>query len=62
MKENIFEEIPVATTNLHQCIMTVHHWMECYNIIGEPDDDDPLEINIPIIAQNDTSLPVTTFP
>ena len=21
--------------------------MECYNITGEPDDDDPLEINIP---------------
>ena len=27
--------------------MTIHHWMECYNITGEPDDGDPLEINIP---------------
>ena len=26
--------------------MTVHNWMECYNITGEPGDDDPLEINI----------------
>ena len=26
--------------------MTIHNWMECYNLTGEPDDDDPLEINI----------------
>ena len=26
--------------------MTVHNWMECYNITGELDDDDPLEINM----------------
>ena len=26
--------------------MSIHNWMECYNIMGEPDDDDPLEINI----------------
>ena len=47
MKENIFEEITVTTTNYHQCSTPVHHWMECYNIIGEPDDDEPLEINVP---------------
>ena len=27
--------------------MTFHHWMECYNVTREPDDDDPLDINIP---------------
>ena len=47
IKEKIFEEISVAAMNFHQCTMTVHNWMECYNIMGEPDDDDPLEINIP---------------
>ena len=47
MKEKIFEEILVATMNFHQCSTTVHHWMECYNIIGELDDDDSIEINIP---------------
>ena len=26
--------------------MTIHNWMECYNLTREPDDDDPLEINI----------------
>ena len=33
--------------NFHQCTTTIHNWMECYNITREPDDDDPLEINIP---------------
>ena len=33
--------------NFHQCNMIVHNWMECHNITGETDDDDPLEINIP---------------
>ena len=47
MKENIFEEIPVASTNCHQCSTSVHHWMECYNITRELDDDNPLHINIP---------------
>ena len=32
IKEKIFEEIPVAITNFHQCTMTIHNWMECYNI------------------------------
>ena len=47
MKEKIFEEIPVATTNFHQCCTTVHHWMECYNVTREIDDDDLLDIDIP---------------
>ena len=47
MKDKIFEEIPIATTNFHQCNKTVHHWMERYNVIGEPNDDDPLDVNIP---------------
>ena len=46
IKEKIFEEISVADTNFHQCNMTIHNWMECYNITGDLDDDDPLEINI----------------
>ena len=33
--------------NFHQCNMTIHNWMECYNLTWELDDDDPLEINIP---------------
>ena len=33
--------------NFHQYTMIVHNWMECNNITGEPDDDDPLETNIP---------------
>ena len=47
MKENIFEEILVTTTNFHQCSTIFHHWMECYNVTEEPDDDDLLIINIP---------------
>ena len=47
MKENIFDKILVTTTNFHQCSMTIHHWMECYNVTGEPDDNDLLDINIP---------------
>ena len=27
--------------------MTTHSWMQCYNLTGEPDDDDPFEIVIP---------------
>ena len=41
MKEIMFEEIPVAATNFHQCKVTIHHWMECYNVTGEPDEEDP---------------------
>ena len=31
----------------HQCPMTIHNQMQCYNLKGEPDDDEPHEINIP---------------
>ena len=46
IKGKIFEEISVADINFHQCNMTTHNRMQCYNLTGEPDDDDPLEINI----------------
>ena len=26
--------------------MTIHNWMQCYNLMGELDDDDVLETNI----------------
>ena len=47
IKENIFEEILVVDTDFHQCSMTIHNLMQFYNLTGEPDDDEPLEINIP---------------
>ena len=47
MKEKIFEEILVTATNFHQCSTTVHHCMECYNVMREMDDDDLLDKNIP---------------
>ena len=47
MREKIFEEIPTVSTNFHQCSTTIQHWMECYNITGEPDDEDLLDIKIP---------------
>ena len=37
----------MLTTNFYQSSATVQHWMECYNVTGEPDDDDPCDINIP---------------
>ena len=36
----------MSITKYIQSNMTIRHWMECYNIIGEPDDDDPCYINI----------------
>ena len=33
-------------TNFNQHIATIQHWMECYNVKGEPGDDDPLDVNI----------------
>ena len=27
--------------------MTIQHWMEYYNVMREPDYDDPLDVNIP---------------
>ena len=47
IKTNIFKYIPMSMTSFHQSSMTVQHWMECYNITGEPDDDYPCDINIP---------------
>ena len=43
----MFEEILVTDTNFHQCNMTIHNWMECYSLTREPNDDDPIEIDIP---------------
>ena len=34
-------------TNFNYHDATIQHWMEFYNVIGELDDDDPLDINIP---------------
>ena len=44
---NIFEYILVSMSSFHKRSMTVQHWMECYNVMVEPDDDDPHEIHIP---------------
>ena len=33
-------------THLNQHGTTIQHWMECYNVTGEPDDDDPLNVKI----------------
>ena len=32
--------------NFHHSNTAVQHWMECYNIIGELDDDGPRDIHI----------------
>ena len=47
MKVKIFEYIPVAITNFNHNNTTINHWMECYNVMVEPNDDDLLNINIP---------------
>ena len=47
MKTHIFEEIHIVVTKFHQYSTTTHHWMECYNVTREPNDDKPLNINIP---------------
>ena len=46
IKENILAEIHVEEANSHQCSMTIHQWMACYNLDGDPDDD-LTNINIP---------------
>ena len=33
-------------TNFNQNSVTIQHWMECYNVTGQLDDDYPLEVNI----------------
>ena len=47
IRTKIFEDIPVLMTNFHQISATIQHWMECYNVTGKPDDDDPHDIHIP---------------
>ena len=53
IKEKIFTEIPleivyskIYALHSHQCYETVQHWMTCYNLSGDPDDD-LTNINIP---------------
>ena len=46
MKTKIFEEILVKATKFHQLSATIHHWMKCYKVTREPDDNDPLNVNI----------------
>ena len=46
IKEKIFAKISIEVANSHQCSATIQHWMACYNMAGEPDDD-PTNINIP---------------
>ena len=46
IKKQTFEEISVADMNFHQCSMAIHKRMQCYNLMGEPNNDDPLEIDI----------------
>ena len=46
IKENIFAEIPIEEANAHQCSATNQQWMDCYNLVGDPDDD-PTNIKIP---------------
>ena len=53
IKEKIFTEISLeivysqpCVAHSHQCYETVQHWMTCYNLSGDPDDD-PTNINIP---------------
>ena len=47
MKTKIFKKIHVTTIKFHQCNATIHHWMKCYNVTREPNDDEPVDINIP---------------
>ena len=46
IKTKLFEDIHVAITNFNQHNATIQHWIECYNMMREPDDDDPLDVNI----------------
>ena len=53
INNKIFAEIPLeivysqpCATHSHQCCETFQHWMTCYNLFGDPDDD-PTNINIP---------------
>ena len=53
IKEKIFSEIPLeimysqpCVVHSHQCCETIQHWMTCYNL-SRDSDDDPTNINIP---------------
>ena len=46
IKAKIFEDIPVAMKKFSQNNATIQQYMECYNVTGEPDDDDPLNVNM----------------
>ena len=39
IKDKIFAEIPIEEDNAHQCSATIQQWMDCYNLVGELDDD-----------------------
>ena len=47
IRTKIFEDMPLSMTTFHQSNGTVQHWMECYNMTCEDDDDDTCDINIP---------------
>ena len=47
IKTNIIKDISVTMTKFNQNSVTIQHWMECYNVRRELDDDDPHDINIP---------------
>ena len=36
----------MSTKNFHQSNATVEHWMDCYNVTCEPNDDDSQNIDI----------------
>ena len=46
IKTKIFEDIPMSMTNFNHSSTTIQHQMECYNVTGEPDEDEPLDVNI----------------
>ena len=37
----------MSIKKFHQRSAAIQHWMECYNVTGEPDDDDPRNTNNP---------------
>ena len=47
IKTKIFEYFLVSMTSFQQNNVTIQIWMEFYNVMDEPDDNDPNNINIP---------------
>ena len=47
IKAKIFEYIPMSMSNFNWSSTIVQHWMECYNVMGVLDDNDPQDTNIP---------------